>query len=79
MGPQRLAAFAGLCSKALAFAHARSGDAMAIRGYIGDDDDSSFDEAMVEFADRYADRTETDHALLTKAIADGGIAVIEEE
>jgi hypothetical protein len=79
MGPRRLAAFAGLCGKALAFAHARSGDAMAIRGYIADDDDNIFDEVMVEFADRYADRTETYHALLTEAIADGGIAVIEEE
>ncbi|MEM9513192.1 MAG: DUF2252 domain-containing protein, partial [Cyanobacteria bacterium P01_E01_bin.48] len=38
LGPKRLAVFAGLCGKALAFAHARSGDAMAIRGYIGEDE-----------------------------------------
>ena len=37
LAPERLAAYAGLCGKTLAFAHARSGDAMAIRGYIGDD------------------------------------------
>ncbi len=31
LGPERLEAFAGLCGKTLAFAHARSGDAMMIR------------------------------------------------
>ena len=58
MGPKRLAAFAGICGKTLAYAHARSGDAMMIRGHIGDEE--SFDDVMVEFADRYANRTESD-------------------
>ena len=76
MGPGRLAAYAGICGKTLAFAHARSGDAMMIRGYIGDDE--AFDDVMVEFADRYADCTERDHTVLSEAINDGAIEVIRD-
>jgi hypothetical protein len=45
----------------LNFAHARSGDAMMIHGDIGDEE--TFDDIMVEFAERYADRTEGPHAV----------------
>jgi uncharacterized protein (DUF2252 family) len=76
MGPKRLAAFAGICGKTLAFAHARSGDAMMIHGYIGDDE--IFDDVMVEFADRYADRTEQDHAQLLEKIDHGTIEVVRD-
>jgi len=76
LGPKRLAAFAGICGKTLAFAHARSGDAMMIRGYIGDDE--TFDDVMVEFADRYADCTERDHARLNAAINEGAIDVVRD-
>ena len=74
LGPERLAAYAGLCGKTLAFAHARSGDATAIRGYIGDD--RSFDDAVVAYADRYADVTTRDHAQLCEAINDGAIDAV---
>jgi len=74
IGPDRLARFAGICGKTLAFAHSRSGDAMMIRGYIGEDD--NFDEIMVEFADRYADVTEKDLAVLNTAIDDRAIEVV---
>jgi uncharacterized protein (DUF2252 family) len=76
MGPKRLTAFAGICGKTLAFAHARSGDAMMIRGYISDDE--TFDDVMVEFADRYADCTERDHAQLSKAINDRAIEAVRD-
>jgi uncharacterized protein (DUF2252 family) len=76
LGPDRLAAFAGLCGKTLAFAHARSGDAMTIRGYIGDD--RVFDDVMVEYADGYADITASDHARLCEAIDDGAIAAVRD-
>ena len=76
LGPDRLAAYAGLCGKTLAFAHARSGDAMMIRGYIGDD--KSFDDVMVEYADRYADITDRDLAQLCAAINDGAIEVVRD-
>ncbi len=73
MDEDDLEAFAGICGKTLAFAHARSGDAMMIRGYIGDDE--TFDEVMVEFAERYADQTAQDHARLLEKIAGGEIEV----
>jgi len=76
LGPKRLAAYAGLCGKALAFAHARSGDAMTIRGYIGED--KAFDDIMVKYADRYADITERDHARLCEAVNDGAIEVVRD-
>jgi uncharacterized protein (DUF2252 family) len=76
LGPKRLAAYAGLCGKALAFAHARSGDAMMIRGYIGDD--KTFDDIMVAYADRYADVTEHDQRQLCEAIDDGAIEVVRD-
>lgn len=76
LGPKRLAAYAGLCGKTLAFAHARSGDAMTIRGYIGDD--RSFDDVMVAYAERYADITAQDHTQLCEAINDGAIEAIRD-
>jgi len=77
LSPKRLSAYAGLCGKTLAFAHARSGDAMMIRGYIGEDE--TFDDAMVEYADRYADVTERDHRRLAEAISDGEVQAVLEE
>ena len=76
LGPKRLAAYAGLCGKTLAFAHARSGDAMMIRGYIGDE--KTFDDVMVEYADRYADITRRDQAQLCEAIDGGAIEVVRD-
>ena len=76
LGPKRLAAYAGLCGKTLAFAHARSGDAMMIHGYIGDD--KTFENVMVEYADGYADITERDFAQLCDAISDGAIEVMRD-
>jgi uncharacterized protein (DUF2252 family) len=76
LGPKRLAAYAGLCGKTLAFAHARSGDAMMISGYIGTD--KSFDDIMVAYAERYADITARDHARLCEAIDDGAIEAVRD-
>jgi uncharacterized protein (DUF2252 family) len=76
LGPKRLAAYAGLCGKTLAFAHARSGDAMMIHGYI--DGSKSFDDVMVAYAERYADITAQDHARLCEAINDGAIEAIRD-
>jgi uncharacterized protein (DUF2252 family) len=76
LGPKRLAAYAGLCGKTLAFAHARSGDAMMIRGYIGND--KSFDEVMVAYGEQYANVTAKDHAQLCEAINDGVIEAIRD-
>jgi hypothetical protein len=66
--------YGSLCGWALARAHARAGDRFAIAGYLGDED--TFDLAAVEFAERYADRTERDHALLAEAARRGAITVL---
>lgn len=47
-------------------AHARTGDAARIAGYLGRSD--SFDKAIEEFSIAYADQTERDHAALVIAI-----------
>ena len=51
-----------LCGWTLARAHARSGDRIAIAGYLGRS--SSFDRAIAEFASTYADQNEHDHDAL---------------
>jgi uncharacterized protein (DUF2252 family) len=69
-----LVAYAELCGWTLARAHARSGDRFAIAGYLGKTD--KFDRALVTFAERYADRTEQDHAALAAAVTDGRIEAV---
>jgi len=44
-----------------------TGDAATISGYLGDD--STIDHILVEFAERYADLAEDDHAAHLAAIA----------
>lgn len=56
--PVRLAEYAVFCAYALAHAHARSGNAAAIAGYLGKG--NAFDRALLSFATRYADRVEAD-------------------
>jgi uncharacterized protein (DUF2252 family) len=55
-----LSDYARLCGRTLARAHARSGDAAVIAGYIGASD--VFDQAIADFALAYAERNEADHA-----------------
>ncbi len=74
MVPAGLAMYAELCGWTLARAHARSGDRIAISGYLGQSD--RFDRALVEFAERYADRTEADHAALQSAVDDGRVEAL---
>jgi uncharacterized protein (DUF2252 family) len=64
-----------LCGRTLARAHARSGDAAAISGYMGNS--TVFDEAVADFAFSYADQSERDYKTLAKAVRDGRIPAIE--
>jgi len=68
------ATYARLCGRVLARAHARSGDAAAIGGYLGRG--GSFDEAVAVFADRYAQQTEQDHAALAGAVRAGQVTAL---
>jgi uncharacterized protein (DUF2252 family) len=58
--------FGKLCAWALAKAHARSGDAAKIAGYMGSS--STFDDAICEFAVEYADQNQRDYRAFIKAI-----------
>lgn len=72
MSPAGLQAYARLCAAALARAHARSGDRIAIAGYLGGAD--TFERAVADFALAYADRTAADHAALGAAVAAGVVS-----
>jgi uncharacterized protein (DUF2252 family) len=58
-----------ICGWALARAHARTGDAARIAGYLGKKD--TFDRATEKFAMAYADQTARDHAAFVKALKSG--------
>lgn len=77
LGACSLERYADICGWTLARAHAKSGDAAAISGYLGRGD--KFDVAVSQFAVAYADQTEQDHAALLKAKQSGRIEVQEEE
>jgi uncharacterized protein (DUF2252 family) len=72
--PEHLARYGMLCGVTLARAHARSGDAAAIAGYLGTGD--QFDRALASFAAAYADQTVQDHAALQQAVDDGRIEAV---
>jgi hypothetical protein len=76
--PRVMQTYAEACGWCLARAHARSGEPSKITGYLGNND--IFDEAIADFAVAYADQSERDHAILTKAVRDGILEVyIEDE
>jgi uncharacterized protein (DUF2252 family) len=69
MSPSDLATYAGLCGWTLARAHARSGDRVALAAYLGGS--SKFDQAIADFAEKYADQNDRDYAALQAAVKDG--------
>jgi uncharacterized protein (DUF2252 family) len=71
MNPQAMKAYAKLCGQALAKAHARSGDAIAISSYLGAGD--NFDRALAAFAEIYADQNERDYSALQAAAQSGRV------
>ena len=69
--------YAQFCGWTLARAHAKSGDAATISGYLGKAD--TFDKALEKFAMAYADQNERDHAALVKAVRSGRLEALVEE
>jgi uncharacterized protein (DUF2252 family) len=65
--------YAALCGAVLARAHARTGDAAQIAGYLGKSD--QFDAALTAFAVRYADQNDADYAAFQQAAKDGRVEV----
>jgi uncharacterized protein (DUF2252 family) len=73
--PEGIELWARGCGWVLARAHARSsGLAAAISGYLGTGD--SFDSAIADFAEGYADQTERDHAALVHAVESGRVEAL---
>ena len=66
-----LAIYGRLCGWTLARAHARSGDRLAISGYLGRAE--SFEQAIAGFAELYADQNERDHLTLVEAVRGGRV------
>jgi hypothetical protein len=73
----QLRRYAEVCGSVLARAHARSGDAAKISGYLGKTD--AFDQAIGEFSLAYADQTIRDHAALAAAVKSGRLEALVEE
>jgi uncharacterized protein (DUF2252 family) len=67
MDSNQLNYYGRLCGWALARAHARTGRASEISGYLGSSDD--FDRAIADFAVSYADQNEQDYRRLREAIS----------
>ncbi|MBK7674125.1 MAG: DUF2252 domain-containing protein [Candidatus Accumulibacter sp.] len=73
----RLATYSRLCARALARAHARSGDAALIAGYMGSS--ATFDDAICEFAVEYSDQNQRDYRAFVKAVREGRLEAQVEE
>jgi len=72
MSPQLLADYGRSCAHVLARAHARSGDRIAIAGYLGSGE--AADIAFTRFAEAYARQNERDYTALSEAVASGRVA-----
>ena len=75
MRPIGMRAFAALSGATLARAHAKSGDRIGISSYLGKKD--TFDQAMADFAESYADQNDADFASLLDAVATGRVTAAE--
>jgi hypothetical protein len=72
MTPSTMALYGRLCGWTLARAHARSGDRVAIASYLGSGD--TFDRAITQFSESYADQNERDYDALVRAEREGRIS-----
>ncbi|SDD82594.1 Uncharacterized conserved protein, DUF2252 family [Cupriavidus sp. YR651] len=69
--------YARMCAHALARAHARSGDAATIAGYMGSG--QTFDDAICEFATEYCSQNRSDFRTFVAAVREGRIEAKSEE
>jgi hypothetical protein len=69
MSERGLVAYAKLCGQTLARAHAKSGKAPEISGYLGSG--SNFDDAITDYAAAYADQVEKDYDAFHAAVRAG--------
>jgi uncharacterized protein (DUF2252 family) len=69
--PAGAVAYGKACAWTLARAHARSGDRIAMASYLGKS--RTFDQALADFAEVYADQNERDYEALRDAVDAGRI------
>ena len=74
MTPTTMGLYARLCGWTLARAHARSGNRIAIASYLGKG--GSFESAMCDFAEVYADQNEADYREFEAAISEGRLKAV---
>jgi uncharacterized protein (DUF2252 family) len=74
MNPRTMMAYGRMCGWTLARAHARTGDRIAIASYLGKS--GAFDLAVADFAENYANQTESDHAALAQAVSSGRVEAL---
>ncbi len=67
--PEGVGRYGALCAQALARAHARSGDRIAMASYLGSG--PSFEKALVKFSEAYADQNERDYEAFAGAVKSG--------
>jgi len=72
LGASDLSAYADVCGHTLARAHARSGDPVAIAAYLGSGD--TFDRAVADFGEAYAEQAVLDHERFLEAIDAGRLS-----
>jgi len=68
---QGLSTYMKVCATCLARAHARTGDAAAIAGYIGKS--AALSEAIADFSVTYADQAEDDYQALVQSVEEGRV------
>jgi hypothetical protein len=73
MDDVQMKVYAQLCGWTLARAHSRSGDRVALAGYLGTSD--TLDTSLLGFAEAYADQNAVDFAALQAAASAGRIKV----
>lgn len=73
----QLKRYAQVCGWTLARAHAKSGDAAIISGYLGRGD--TFEHALEAFSESYANQTERDYLALKDAVRSGRIEALIEQ
>ncbi len=70
--PSTLVGYATLCGWTLARAHAKSGGAAMIAGYLGSSE--QFDDALAHYSEAYADQAERDFEVFQAALRSGRLS-----
>jgi uncharacterized protein (DUF2252 family) len=71
--PSTLVAYATLCGWTLARAHAKTGSAAMIAGYLGSSE--RFDDALAKYSEAYADQAEQDYKTFQTAVRSGRLSI----